>query len=47
MRLLVSIDELVALVRARATLAAQGQQEFAETLGGILKECALDVSASE
>jgi hypothetical protein len=44
MRFVVSIDELVALVRARATLAQQGQPELVDALSGILRDSALDLS---
>ena len=46
-RFLITIDELVALVRARATLAAEGQQECVEALSGILRESALDVTGTD
>ena len=46
-RFLVDIDELVALVRARAKLAEEGQQECVEALGRILQESALDVSSCD
>lgn len=43
-RFLVSIDELVALIRARATFAKEGQSELVDALSGILRDAALDVS---
>jgi len=46
-RLLVNIDELVALVRARAIMTEEGQQECADALGGILRDSALDVSSCD
>lgn len=44
-RFLVNVDELAALVRARAILADDGQIEFADTLTEMLADAALDVSA--
>ena len=46
-RFLITIDELVALVRARAALAKEGQQECVDALGEILRESALDVSTAD
>jgi hypothetical protein len=46
-RFVVDIDELLALVSARATLAADGRQEFADTLGRMLTATALDDSGCE
>jgi hypothetical protein len=46
-RLLVNIDELVALVRARAILAEEGLPECADALGEILRDSALDVSSCD
>jgi hypothetical protein len=46
-RIMLTIDELVALVRARATLAAQGQQECVDALAGILRDSALDVTGTD
>jgi len=47
-RIMLSIDELVALVRARAALAKEeGQQESIDALSGILESSALDVSAAD
>jgi hypothetical protein len=47
MRFLVTIDELVALVRARAKLAQEGEQECVDALSSILADSALDVSAAD
>jgi len=47
MRFLLTIDELVALVRAKATLAADGQQECVDALNAMLKDSALDVSTAD
>lgn len=44
-KFLLNIDELVALVRARAKLAEEGQPELVDTLGDMLADSALDVSA--
>jgi hypothetical protein len=46
-RFLVTIDELAALVRARTALTDADQQEFADTLGAMLSESALDLSVCE
>ena len=45
MRFLLTIDEIVALVRAKATLT--DQPELVDALSGILRDSALDLSASD
>ena len=46
-RFLLDIDELVALVRARAKLAEEGQVECVDALSSILKDSALDVTGAD
>ena len=46
-RFLIDIDELVALVRAKAALAKEGQSECVDAINRILHEAALDVSAAD
>ena len=46
-RFLLNIDELVALVRAKAKLVEEGQSELVDSLNSILRDSALDVSACD
>jgi hypothetical protein len=46
-RIMLNIDELTALVRARAKLAQEGEQECVDALSSILRDSALDVSAAD
>ena len=47
MRFLLTIDELVALVRAKAVLAKEGQVECVDALSEILRDSALDISTAD